>query len=492
MMKRIRQIAAAVIFLFGVVACTTEEQNTTASYTGRVVELSSNLPFSGIPVRVTNGDNTHTQTITNTEGVFNFSIVIKEIDASYYVEIGDDTCLKKQVDIPGFATGTTDMGTIAIQGPDLPSIRLTGSRIDDSILTINANISDNGRLPILDRGICYGKNQSPTIDDNIVSCGNEEGTFQGKVNLKSLDRNSTYYFRVYAKNKKGVSYDGSITNTTDSGLPVINSDPTKTFATSITATSASIVSQIYSDGGYTIKEVGVCWDTNGYPSIDGNHFSKAFGNYYLGFDLTGLSPSTTYYFRVYAKNEIGIGYSSVMSFKTKTGAATAKSTKISVYQNLLICYGTATKGASDIKRRGFCVSTNSSPSLSDRVAVASTAGNGDYSVTINDLEQGTLYYAKAFAEDDNGVSYGDVLYDRTQVKVTFNVKNNEGKGITKARVYIRDSDSGYTDSNGIYSLFEDVGTYRIRVSAEGYLSTDYHDIYVSKNQYAFNYTLEKE
>ena len=86
--------------------------------------------------------------------------------------------------------------------------------------------------------------------------------------------------------------------------------------TNVTQYKATCGGNITSDGGSTITDYGVCWSTNHNPTIydyltvDGNGISS-----YTSF-LTGLTSSTTYYVRAFAKNSEGIAYGNELSFTT--------------------------------------------------------------------------------------------------------------------------------------------------------------------------------
>ena len=69
---------------------------------------------------------------------------------------------------------------------------------------------------------------------------------------------------------------------------------------------------------FPVTEYGVCYNTTGQPTVSDAHQSEA-GNATQGtttVSLTGLSYSTTYYVRAYAKSAVGITYSESTSFTT--------------------------------------------------------------------------------------------------------------------------------------------------------------------------------
>ena len=62
---------------------------------------------------------------------------------------------------------------------------------------------------------------------------------------------------------------------------------------------------------------------------------------------------------------------------------------------------------------GVCWSTEPVPSLSDSVLYNSSMGAGDFSLQLTDLESNTVYYARAFAINDDGIVYGRQRMFRT-------------------------------------------------------------------------------
>lgn len=73
------------------------------------------------------------------------------------------------------------------------------------------------------------------------------------------------------------------------------------------------------------------------------------------------------------------------------------------------CSGTVTAdGGASISTRGVCWSTSPAPVISDHVAASGT-GTGSFTVTLTGLMPNTLYYARAFATNSAGTTYGSDL-----------------------------------------------------------------------------------
>ena len=85
----------------------------------------------------------------------------------------------------------------------------------------------------------------------------------------------------------------------------------------VTKTSAKVVGQVTADGGADVTERGVCWSTDGTPTILDYRVKDVEGG--LGiYDVvfTDLVPNTQYYVRAYATNEAGTGYGDEKTFVT--------------------------------------------------------------------------------------------------------------------------------------------------------------------------------
>ena len=88
----------------------------------------------------------------------------------------------------------------------------------------------------------------------------------------------------------------------------------------IGSTSATIIGRVFSTGGSALTQYGFLYGTNPDPStftsfIDQNNINIDAENIFTG-SLSGLSNSTTYYVRAFARNIKGISYGAVLSFTT--------------------------------------------------------------------------------------------------------------------------------------------------------------------------------
>lgn len=96
--------------------------------------------------------------------------------------------------------------------PELGSTEI--KYISHNSATITGNIIlDND---ISERGVCWGTESGPTIEQNKVKANEKEDIFTSE--MEDLDAETTYYVRSYATNDDGTAYGSEITVTTTSPM----------------------------------------------------------------------------------------------------------------------------------------------------------------------------------------------------------------------------------------------------------------------------------
>lgn len=93
---------------------------------------------------------------------------------------------------------------------------------------------------------------------------------------------------------------------------------TVSIGNNITATTAVSGGNIISDAGTAITQKGVVWGTAQNPTIENNIgiTNDGSGSDDFTSNITGLTPSTKYYIRAYARNSNGVGYGDELDFTT--------------------------------------------------------------------------------------------------------------------------------------------------------------------------------
>ena len=122
--------------------------------------------------------------------------------------------------------------------------------------------------------------------------------------------------------------------------------------TEITETTAKVVGQVADDGGAEVTERGVCWNTDGAPTIlDYSAKDAEVGLGTFTSNLSDLKANTTYYVRAYATNAVGTSYGEEKSFTTKEKETTDDPEKpngvLSCAEALAICKATGTTSTTE-------------------------------------------------------------------------------------------------------------------------------------------------
>lgn len=114
-METINRIVITCSVMLALVCCTKPNNDTTYSVKGAVVSAPSNLPLSGVLVRIMNDSYTLASTETSNDGTFSISVEKDKIDASYYLSLYDaEMAIKKDVSLTGFGLSELDMGNIIL------------------------------------------------------------------------------------------------------------------------------------------------------------------------------------------------------------------------------------------------------------------------------------------------------------------------------------------------------------------------------------------
>jgi uncharacterized protein (TIGR02145 family) len=173
------------------------------------------------------------------------------------------------------------------------------------------NISDDGGLEIIDRGVCWGTTSNPTIAMNKTVDGDGTGSFTS--NITGLTQNTVYHVRAYATNSEGTGYGSDVSFTTIHNPQAMI---TTVQISSITPATAISGGNVLSAGDGAIISKGVCWSKFQNPTVTDNITSDGSGTGIFKSYLTGLEPETQYYVRAYASNDFGISYGQEVTFRT--------------------------------------------------------------------------------------------------------------------------------------------------------------------------------
>lgn len=307
-----------------------------------------------------------------------------------------------------------------------------------SIGTTNAYsggvINNDGGASITAKGAIWGYDSSVSLSNYIGITNDGSGTSSFSSYVNPLFQNTTYYVKAYATNSIGTGYGDAVPFTTQQSVtqPIVST----TNISSIASTTAYSGGTVNYSGGGSVIEYGVCYDVNPSPNYNSSKTNDGSGVGSFTSSMTGLSPSTTYYVRAYAKASgvvngftvSAVGYGQELSFTTTSSGNIPTVLTTSVYESQVqrdspyeyeslynLTYGgnITNNGGSAVSDRGVVYSNSNTIPVIGASGVTKTAigsGSGSFSSTVYAylFTPGITYYFRAYATNSTGTAYGDV------------------------------------------------------------------------------------
>ena len=176
----------------------------------------------------------------------------------------------------------------------------------------HGKVTNEGTSEVTERGICWGLEHNPDLNDGNGHSGTGLGEFE--VQMTDLLPNKRYYVRAYATNAHGTVYGNEESfETKATELPTVTTASVGQF--DFTYHTAVGGGEVTSDGGDAVTERGIYFGTDPDPVTTGTKIvanTAGIGSFTC--TLGGLVDEKTYYVCAYAKNGQGTSYGSVMSF----------------------------------------------------------------------------------------------------------------------------------------------------------------------------------
>jgi hypothetical protein len=176
--------------------------------------------------------------------------------------------------------------------------------------------------------------------------------------------------------------------------------------TGISATSAISGGKVLSVGSLPLTSRGVCWNRDGWPTINDLKTDDGKGSGSFTSFLEDLEEATAYFVRAYAINPVGIAYGSQEYFITSTipTVVTAKVSEITATSavgggEVLFC------GGPSVTVRGVCWNTTGNPTIND-LKTLDGKNIGVFRSLLTGLSEGATYYIRAYATNSIGTAYG--------------------------------------------------------------------------------------
>lgn len=210
----------------------------------------------------------------------------------------------------GVLSFTTTDGMPLVAEPDTVDISFTSA-------TFSSKLLESGDSLITALGFCYGTEPNPTLENDFVTAELQaDSTFS--ASLPDIVQQTRYYVRAFATNSYGTFYsDGSgATFVLKDQKPTVETEEPQVGIGGNVAFSGTILAE----GMSPVTEAGFLWSTEEEPTLEtpkSNHrnlFKEGTTEYAM--TLGNMRGGTTYYVRLYAKNEYGTSYGEVKAFET--------------------------------------------------------------------------------------------------------------------------------------------------------------------------------
>lgn len=286
--------------------------------------------------------------------------------------------------------------------PALSSVSFSGASINS--FQASARVLNSGTSEVIEKGFCYSREHTePTLAD--LSVRDESAGTNIECTLSDIRANETYYVRAYARNSQGCEYGPVATYTNERGI-IVETFP----ADSIIQIRALLHGAITFNNMGEVKSRGFCWsDVNDRPTVSGNNCVVTGSENSYSYWLEWLRPDTKYYYRAFVEYGTTIIYGSVHSFTTLpivlASVSTVAAADVTTSEARL--FGRIDhNGYGTILRSGFCYGTHPDLLLENSYQAPATEGNME--VRLSALDSDCTYYYRAFAENEAGVSYGEV------------------------------------------------------------------------------------
>ncbi|MFY0673989.1 MAG: fibronectin type III domain-containing protein [Bacteroidia bacterium] len=244
------------------------------------------------------------------------------------------------------------------------------------------------------------------------------------IQITGLDAATTYLVKSLAKNTNGKifrSFESLEFTTPDYSLPAVKTiDDENNFIAY--GTSARLTGEIVSNGGLAITEYGYTYsDQTNLPTTENRVVMGSTTENSLLFDysLRPLVPNTTYYVRTFAINDKGTSYG--LAYEFNSGAMrelpelSLETVRALDFEKIELKAEVLFEGSSSISEHGFVWSANEPIPTLDNYFVKLGSEVGDFAAVAENLNPETFYSFRAFAVNDSGITYTDVLKTKTLV-----------------------------------------------------------------------------
>jgi len=465
-MKKSKIITLAVFVVLSTIlfsTCKKEEPKLYGSINGLITEVGTTTALQGVDITLSPTGKTIT---TGSDGKYEF----KELEAKEYTvqasKLGYETNTKTISVTIGEDTKADISLSLDVAKPSIETSNPVA--MSYSKATINGNITNLGSGNLSAYGHVWSTSPAPNTSlSTKIDYGARGETGEYTSTLTGLIAETEYYIRAFAVNSEGTSYSNEVSFTT----PEPDSTPELVTLelSNITDITAICGGNILTAGTTDIKERGVCWNNEGTPTSIDNKTTNGAGTGEYASMISQLAPSTTYFVRAYAENSVGISYGNELQFST-LASPTAPSLNTSLPTNISLTSVTlggnvSSNGGASIIQKGVCWGISNNPDINGGNNVASTNGTGPYSVSVTGLNANTIYYARAYASNNVGISYGQEVNFSTTAFQAPSAITNVALNLSQTKATLNGTVNANGNSTTITFEYGTTTTYGTEVNA---------------------------
>lgn len=143
----------------------------------------------------------------------------------HIVNVGSCTITASQSGDATYNAASDVQQTLTVVASEPEITTTVATEITTKQAKTGGNVTSNGGVNILLKGVCYSESENPTTFDACVTDPSVNMNFE--VTFTGLVPSTTYHYRAFATNSEGVSYGSDLTFTTLTGIAVT---PGQTFA----------------------------------------------------------------------------------------------------------------------------------------------------------------------------------------------------------------------------------------------------------------------
>jgi len=284
------------------------------------------------------------------------------------------------------------------------AVTQAASNIGATSATLNGTVNANNNQTTVTFEFGLSTSYTRTFTANQSPVTGSTNTAVSK-NLTSLVPNTTYHYRVVAENTNGTVYGADMTFTTGGSAPTA----TTSAATAVSTTGATLNGTVNANSDSTTVTFEYGLNTS-YGSTIIAAQSPVTGNSdtAVSADITGLTSSTTYHYRVVAQNSSGTTYGADMSFFTDSSGPTAVTQAASNIDTSSATLNGTVNPNNNQTTVTFEFGSTTSYTRTYTADQSPITGTSDTAVSFNvtGLILNTTYHYRVVAQSSSGTAYG--------------------------------------------------------------------------------------